>query len=601
LNDRGYSSVAYVLVLFPTVILLWFLSASTNIPYTEIEVVRDSIKTLLQMQATIIAIVISLSLATVQLATSAYSIRLFRSFSSNPWMWTMLVLYLASMSLNFWLLSVLFESSASTATTLPETINIYGNYITFSYALGFLTIFLLFPYLYSMTNILSPEKIIVNLVKKIKKSPALYSHNKYTRVGEDWEFAPKQPERFEANRWRVWREGLSGPELREEDPFQPINDIISTAVMKYDYKTAKTGLELMQKEVVSVIKSVDVESFVKSCDSNENPELRIRRDYEFIQSMMNTYCLHLSRLGKLFATKGEERLAFKITEILWELGVELSEKALHIRTNVLPSLRRIGLESVEAKMKDATDNALYSLTAIAKVIRYDASVMRIEWNRNVEKFEIVDTHPEPLELEIIVSVISEVGRKAVGIWGLDGLTYVSSGFRVAVEMKATKGIEGHGLCTTIREFFGIATNMLENSTLGKLENLSKHVFDSGLNNFVTRNLIYEGIVSHENGIKGGVEVAAEGLWDIGIMATEKTLPFTAEWCADGLGALATLNQNEVDEGLSYLKFRKKGIESTKYFKKFRELYFVRLKKELEFKKSKGLDEESWINAMKKRF
>jgi len=221
-----YDILSVILVLF-VILGLWLLSVHTNelsswllsvyisISYTNLDYVRNSIGTMIQIQATIIAIVIGLSLTAVQLATSAYSMRLFRSFWRNPWTWSMIVLYVFSIIYNFILLGIL------------ENIDGFKSYITLSYLLCFASIILLIPYFYNMAGVLSPESIIKKLSKNIPNAIKF-------RRSEDWE---------------------------KEDPFQPIDDLICISLTKYDYKTASIGLEEMIKYVREIVISRNMDEF----------------------------------------------------------------------------------------------------------------------------------------------------------------------------------------------------------------------------------------------------------------------------------------------------------------------------------------------------
>ena len=81
-----------------------------DLAQTDADSARYMLSALVQSQAAIVAIVISLTLIAVQLSASAYSPRVIRIFRNNPDVWLLLGLYGMSIFYGLLILNLNFES-----------------------------------------------------------------------------------------------------------------------------------------------------------------------------------------------------------------------------------------------------------------------------------------------------------------------------------------------------------------------------------------------------------------------------------------------------------------------------------------------------------
>ncbi len=93
-NPRGARIFEYIFLFNLVLLVVTYVFAHLDPFHTEPTSARYMLSALIQSQAAIVAIVVSLTLIAVQLTASAYSPRVIRIFRDNPDMWLLLGLYL---------------------------------------------------------------------------------------------------------------------------------------------------------------------------------------------------------------------------------------------------------------------------------------------------------------------------------------------------------------------------------------------------------------------------------------------------------------------------------------------------------------------------
>jgi hypothetical protein len=193
---------------------------------TDAKSARYMLSALVQSQAAIIAIIITLTLIAVQLTASAYSPRVINIFKKNPDMWILLGIYGTSIFYGLIILRLVKEAEGDVVIQgviwlfghIPIFIWTYQNFsdhisflfeyfVSFVLLLGIVTFVALAPYIQNITDLLKPEKIIEELTTDITTECKKYNS--------------------------------------KEDPIQPIVDIVRGSIRKYDSKTTSVGLEAL--------------------------------------------------------------------------------------------------------------------------------------------------------------------------------------------------------------------------------------------------------------------------------------------------------------------------------------------------------------------
>ena len=168
------------------------------------ESARSFISTSNQIQATILAIVISLTLLAVEMTASKYSPRVIEIFKRNAALWIFLFSYSLSIAIGSIFLTIIDSPDFPLSTTLSTL---------FLLALGIVLIFMLFPYVLSTLEFLNTERIVKRLAHLINTDTI-------------------------------------SPEV---DPFQSIFDVIYGAIKINDFTTMSTGLICAEERLKEIM------------------------------------------------------------------------------------------------------------------------------------------------------------------------------------------------------------------------------------------------------------------------------------------------------------------------------------------------------------
>ena len=182
-----------------------------DLVHTDATSARYMLSALVQAQAAIVAIVVSLTLIAVQLTASAYSPRVIRIFKENPDIWLLMGLYGMSIFYGLVILKKVEGEDLSKILLIGYSLEIH---IIAAYLIGFFSFMMLFRYMLNIMDLLKSESIISRLANDITK------------------------------------DNLLNP---EEKPIQPIMDIVHGSIMKYDIETTRVGLKAVTERVIVVI------------------------------------------------------------------------------------------------------------------------------------------------------------------------------------------------------------------------------------------------------------------------------------------------------------------------------------------------------------
>lgn len=179
------------------------------LPSKEIDVdsARYLLSALIQSQAAVISIVITLTLIAVQLTSQAYSPHVKDIFKNHPHMWFLLGSYIISIGISSVLLIHLVGSNL-----LQDTGRLIILYLSFFHAI-FLFIALI-PFILVIINLLNPKTILTRLTNSI-----------------------------------IIKDKI-GP---EEDPFQAVFDVIYASIRRFDFASMDKGLYILEEKVEKII------------------------------------------------------------------------------------------------------------------------------------------------------------------------------------------------------------------------------------------------------------------------------------------------------------------------------------------------------------
>ena len=315
----------YVFLLLLVIFVGAILFAKFNLFHTDANSARYMLSALVQSQAAIVAIVITLTLIAVQLTASAYSPRVIDIFKKNPDMWLLLGCYGISIFYGFIVLKLVEEVegeavSQSAIWSLGSISISFESCVSMAYWLGAFTFVALFPYMWNIIGLLQPESVIKRLAIKITKDNILNS---------------------------------------EEDPIQPIMDIIHGSIMKYDIETTRVGLRAVTDPVIKII------------DSNGEKEIS------------RCFCGHLKLVAKLAVSKMDNESTREVIENLDAFCESTIEKGFEEATKEAISLLGfIGKITTKNRLEDEAREAAVSLESIGKYSaekKFDDVVYNVAW------------------------------------------------------------------------------------------------------------------------------------------------------------------------------------------------------------------------------
>ena len=330
-----------------------------NLYHTDADSARYMLSAMVQAQAAIIAIVITLTLIAVQLTASAYSPRVICVFKKNPDMWLLLGFYGLSMLYGLVILKMVVGGAREIVSqdvfcSLGCVSISLESCVSFAYWLEAFTLVALFPYMLNIMGLLKPENIIKRLAIEITKDKILN---------------PKK------------------------DPIQPIMDVIHGSVMKYDIATTRVGLKVVTDRMIKII-DLDSQKEIITCHRDHFRRVRMltvdKMDEEatgeviksletFGKSTAKKNLVYATQkitrsialTGELAAKKGEyfDASTWQAVESLKLVGkvvIEKGEKFKTVAVVIALSLSNVAIAAAENKREWPTIWAVSSLEAIGK-------------------------------------------------------------------------------------------------------------------------------------------------------------------------------------------------------------------------------------------
>ncbi|KAB2941034.1 MAG: hypothetical protein MPEBLZ_02006 [Candidatus Methanoperedens nitroreducens] len=329
--------IAFYLIPFIIGYLAFSFVLSDNVLHTDVDSARYMLSALIQSEAAIMALVVTLSLVAVQLAAQSYSARVIEVFRKAPDLWILMGIYGIAIFYGLGVLKMIENPLVGRQSNLEE-------HIVFSYCLGVFAFVALGPYIWKMFEMLKPSTVINMLAEGITKEKILDSI----------------PERQE--------------KPNDKDPVQPIIDIVRGSLMKYDYETVRDGLRAIGKQTIDIIRK---ETF------NEN---ELEKISHFIFS-------HLTRIGKLAASRKDEESVSEVITTLYNVSIFMVEQKLEKTAckaifslgmigeiaaeqifesatwDSIDFLREIGETAAKKELKDSTQEVAEKLGSIGEIAR----------------------------------------------------------------------------------------------------------------------------------------------------------------------------------------------------------------------------------------
>ena len=313
----------------------------------DLDSARYLLSALAQVQAAIIALVVTLTLVAVQLASQSYSPRvmdLFGSFRNYPF-WLLLLLYFVSIMYDVMVLGTLDSKKLN---ELPV------NRISFAVFLTGFAIAALVPYTRNVINNLKPENVIKQIIGKINRKDIKEFVENINKTVEE-----KKKENIS---YTYHPRDLEGGKHK----IIPVVDIIKRAIKEDDITTSREGIREIGKifEYVFSLKEL----------INRNEENLVRHFGYHLETIGDRavfredgdsvieVCSALGKIGKSTAEKELDYAAGMAANSLGKIGAAAAEKGLdYAAVMAADSLGRVGAATAEKGLNGAAGISVESL------------------------------------------------------------------------------------------------------------------------------------------------------------------------------------------------------------------------------------------------
>jgi len=349
---------------------------------TDPDSARYLLSSLVQSEAAIIAVVVSLSLVAAQLAASSYSARIMDIFRKYPSFWIIILVYIGAMIQGLRTLKLIEAQTRNTPTLEGE--------ILFSYYFGILAFLALIPYIWNLLGLLRPSAVIDTISERITREVI-------------WSFIISKKE--------------------EEDPVQPLIDIIRRSLDNHDYENVKNGLNAIVDRAVFVF------------EKNNLTE----HEGSFISKY---YVDHLTRFGKLAMNKQDEDSSAYLVNCMGKIGMLGANNGISpLVAHIINDINRIGDISVKHDLYSVSFETIYSLRncglEASKMKRHDHAITTIKYIEIIGKHALIK--PTNITFTAIIS-IEDFTKSDKGV-PIDIVNQAKSSMRSLKQLAETKAKE----------------------------------------------------------------------------------------------------------------------------------------------------------------
>jgi hypothetical protein len=292
-----YLALFGIVVIPGTLIISWI-----NVIPTDTDNALYFLSAMVQSQAAIVSLVITLTLIAIQMAAGSYTPRVVDVMKKSPDMWFLLIIYVESISIGFIALKMV---------THPDQ-----SFVSLILILGIYTFLTLFLYIINTINLLRPDEIVKMLVSEINVRNI---HQK------EW----------------------------TDDIMQPVFDVVHASINRFDVTTTRTGLNQLSKRILVLYPTFDNDARVEIakhfCKHIQRSSLIAlgNEDEGTIDEILNTlekFCIEIS--------KYEEEMGgpYSVISVIHFIGLNAAEKRLETATiRAGDALLSIGQDAIDTE------------------------------------------------------------------------------------------------------------------------------------------------------------------------------------------------------------------------------------------------------------
>ncbi|PKL68858.1 MAG: hypothetical protein CVV28_01740 [Methanobacteriales archaeon HGW-Methanobacteriales-1] len=323
--SKGFKvyGVIVIISLFSFIVLYSFFPDWTKM--TNIDSASSVLSSLVQSEAAILGIVLTVSLVAVQLTASSFSTRVIQIFKNSFTLWILVSIYI---------FAIIYSIGVLKFISPINTVSNNEFYIWIAYLLGIYSFFALIPYMLDILDLMQPSKITLILSENITEKT------------------------------------LQNYLLKDKsDPIQPLMDILILSLLKKDFGTLREGLTHLKTNLLTIFNSNNIEN--EDLTNHIFDQLHILSSFKEITKDKKSASILVDILKECGSKSAEmklEKSTLKSIHTLRIFGkVTLNENQEKLTLKVLESFEKIGVKCAENKLKRATPLSLQFLDEIGAI------------------------------------------------------------------------------------------------------------------------------------------------------------------------------------------------------------------------------------------
>jgi hypothetical protein len=268
---------------------------------TDLDNARYFLSAMVQAQAAIVTLVITLTLIAIQMASASYTPRVVDVMKKNPDMWYLLIIYIGAMSYGF----IALKLVADPDRFLVSSVLILGIY----------TFCILFLYMKDTIALLRPDNVVEMLVAEI------------------------HAENIHQEEWK---------KESEDDIMQPVFDMVHASINRFDVTTTRTGLNALSERILELFLAFDDKSREKKSEN-----------------VAEHFCKHIQRSALVALRNDDEGILWEIIAVLEDFGSRAADKELEGATrSAAYALGAVGTRAADKELGDATGRVAAALREV---------------------------------------------------------------------------------------------------------------------------------------------------------------------------------------------------------------------------------------------
>ena len=355
MNEIFYLKIWRYFFLFLICILASILTSNFQLMFSDANSARYMISALIQSEAAILAIVITLSLVVVQQTASSFSprvIEIFKDFKKNPDFYLLIAIYLSVIIYSALVLKIINEKLSFTKVNydfLEPSLTIGNDFLSLrivetsqsfsiqthiwiTYFLSIFAFIALIGYIKHTMDLLNPSSLIRILSDDITEERLIISSG--YKVIEPCKYRFLTSIKYAKELSNYWFKGNTKFD-KDDDPILPLIDIIRGSLMRYDYETSMNALKTIEYKIITLIENDDfhtrnycqyVPEGVDYSRYSENATNFEEYKHYLIKKTYRNIFSHFERLGQLAINRIDYHSSMEIIKVINNLLEKILQK-----------------------------------------------------------------------------------------------------------------------------------------------------------------------------------------------------------------------------------------------------------------------------------